>query len=206
MPTDKAYSQEEVVDTRKVGILYDWLKVSSFFQKSTNRILIFIGVSAAVQHTVASLFDTGAVSSLVNIWVLPPSCYPNFKPVKPPSLETGTRQAGSVEGHISLHIFVEDLDARPLFRIFENLEVNLLLWTFVLRSVYPWPLPTCNRVVPIHSHVMTILTSLQKLLSLLVEKNMGDHAYAASSGNETEFSLRIARRETEPPPSSAPSQ
>lgn len=106
--------------------LYGWLAVSSFFQKQTCRVLIQVGVTAGTHWTLAKLVDTGAGPDFFNTLFPPLSWQANVKPVKAP-LRNATGQAVSIQGLISLHIRVRDLQARAWIGIVENLAVDLHL-------------------------------------------------------------------------------
>lgn len=117
-----------------VNSLNHWLADSSLFQKATYRVLITVGATAVMQRTVANLLDMGTDLNLLNNLFLLWNWKLQFKPMKPLLLQTVTRQAVSAQGHISLPIFTEDLQAGPWLRIAENPEVAILLGTSFINN------------------------------------------------------------------------
>lgn len=70
------------------------------------------------------LLGMGTGPNLVKSSFLSRSCQANVKHVKVSAPKNGTREAVSVQGRISLHIYIRDLHARGWYGIIEHITVD----------------------------------------------------------------------------------
>lgn len=133
--SEKAKSEDKILDIEKCDNLKDCQALSMFFQKPNCRVMISVGINAGTQRTIASLLNTDAGLNLVQRSFFPPNGRSHVESVKARPITTATKQAVPMQGPISLHVCIEDLHAGAWFDNIENLAVDLILAVHTSTSV-----------------------------------------------------------------------
>lgn len=134
-------------------------------------------VKVGTQRTVARLSDTDAGLKPIKTSFHPPNCQAHIQFVSTLTIQDVTTEAVPVEGSISLQLCVGDVHAGPWLRIFEQLAVDVVLGTSYIDMCIRGIFLTKINSVPIHFSTVLILTSVPKVMSLLMENFLG-HAHA----------------------------
>lgn len=108
---------------------------------------------------VVCLLDTGADLNLVNASMIPPQWAARIKRQNLPRLRTATKEPLALDGTIILHLRLGDLRVRVCFGVVPNLVVDFLLGTSFSDRFIRGIFPSERKIVPWHSHPVTILAS-----------------------------------------------
>lgn len=144
-----------------------------------------------MQHAAARLLDMGACSNVVNSLSLLANWRSYVKPTKAQAVRTATNQALPVQGFIFLQVCKRDLLLQAWFCIEGNLVMDLKLWTSYIFQCICGILPAEQKVVPMHSCPVAILTSLLKVM-LFFKENVRHDAIAYGLRNLGYFSYHVA--------------
>lgn len=108
----KANSESEILVDKNFINLQDCLALSIFFQNPNYRVRISVGIYSGTQRTGTTLLDPGAVSNLLISSFLRRNWRSHVGLAKALPLRNATKQAVPIQGFISLHVYMRDLNDR----------------------------------------------------------------------------------------------
>lgn len=121
--TDRDGWKDKLLDSTMVVCINEWLAVSSFLQKTTYRVLIFMKDTASTHHTIHSLLSLVVARTSSTVPLSPLAA---VKPVRAPGLNDLIIPILSKQAITSIQTGIGELQARPWLDIVENLAVNEL--------------------------------------------------------------------------------